>query len=127
MLEFKFIIIKYNLLCQIFIFKPLETWKTPKSFVFIINASHNVKYVYGVRYNQGQLILMLMFWSISTFFEIRLNNGGLSFMNALNNITKKICTCWKTDNSTFLITAEIDLHIIELTIVFLKLLYKIPL
>ena len=53
-------------------------------------------------------MLMLMFRSVSknTFFEKRLDKGGVSFMNVLNNITKKICRCSKTDSFTFLIAAE---------------------
>ena len=51
-------------------------------FIFIINASRNAKYVYGV-------MLMLMFRSVSkkNFFENRLNDDGVNFMNAFNNIT----------------------------------------
>ena len=57
-------------------------------------------------------MLMLMFRSVSknTFFENRLNDGGVNFMNALNNITKKICRCSKADSFTFLITAETGMH-----------------
>ena len=53
-------------------------------------------------------MLMLMFRIVSknTFFENRLNDGGVNFMNALNNITKKICRCSKAGTFTFLIRAE---------------------
>ena len=69
---------------------------------------------------------MLMFRSVSkrSFFENRLNDGGVNFMNALNNITKKICICSKTDSFTFLITAEKGMHVIYFTIIYVKVLYK---
>ena len=70
---------------------------------------------------------MLMFRSVSknTLFENRLNDGGVDFMNALNNITKKICRCSKADSFTFLITAETSIHMT--IIIYLKVLYKIQL
>ena len=57
-------------------------------------------------------MLMLMFRRVSknTFFENRLNDGGVNFMNTLNNIIKKICRCSKADSFTFLITAETGMH-----------------
>ena len=72
---------------------------------------------------------MLIFRSASknTFFENRLNDGGVNFMNALNNITKKICRCSKADSFTFLITPETGMHITQSTIIYLKVLYKIQL
>ena len=74
-------------------------------------------------------MLMLMFRSVSknTFFENRLNDDGLNFMNAFNNITKEICRCSKTDSFTFLIRAETGMHMIQLTIIYLKVLYEIQL
>ena len=69
---------------------------------------------------------MLMFRSVSkhTFSENRLNDGGENFMNAMNNIKKKICRCSKTDSFTFLITAETGVHMILLTIIYLIVLVK---
>ena len=57
-------------------------------------------------------MLMLMFRRVSknTPFENRLNDGGVNFMNALNNITTKICRCSKADSFTFLITAGTGMH-----------------
>ena len=57
-------------------------------------------------------MLILVFRSVSknTFFENRLNDGGVNFMNTLNNIIKKICRCSKADSFTFLITAETGMH-----------------
>ena len=53
-------------------------------------------------------MLMLMFRSVSknTFLENRLNDGGLNFMNTLNNITKKNCRCSEADSFTFLIPSR---------------------
>ena len=62
-----------------------------------------------------------------TFFENKLIDGGVTFMNALNNITKKISRCSKTDSFTFLVTAETGMHMIQLTIIYLKVLYEIQL
>ena len=47
-------------------------------------------------------MLMLMFRSVSknTFFENRLNDGGVNFINALSNATKKICRCSMMPNGT---------------------------
>ena len=57
-------------------------------------------------------MLMLMFRIVSknTFFENRLNDGDVNFMNALSNITKKIYRCSKADSFTFLIMAETGMH-----------------
>ena len=65
--------------------------------------------------------------SKNTFFENRLNDGGVNFMNALSNITNKICRCSKADSFTFLITAETGMHMTQPTIIYLKVLYKIQL
>ena len=53
-------------------------------------------------------MLMVMFRNVSknTFFENRLNDGGLNFMNALKNITKKNWRCSEVDIFTFLIPSR---------------------